>query len=78
MVKYRVVKETQANGTTLYYPERKVLWLFWCRYYECGEWVHVFGSEQGAWHHISSVIVRSKDDKTKRKGLKVVKREVLK
>ena len=31
MVKQRVIKETRADGVDVYYPERKILGLFWYR-----------------------------------------------
>lgn len=77
MVKQRVVKETRADGTTLYFPETKVLWLFWCRHYECGEWAYCFPTEEAAWYYFESRRKKREAEKAKVESAKVIKREVL-
>lgn len=79
MVKQRVVKETTADGTEFYFPERKILGLFWYRYYECGgELVHCFPTEGAAWYYFESQRKKREEEKAKRNSSKIVKREVCK
>lgn len=79
MVKQRVVKETRADGVDVYYPERKILGLFWYRYYECwGEWVHCFPTEEAAWYFFESQRKKREEEKAKCDASKIVKREVCK
>lgn len=76
MAKYRVVREEHANGEVLYYPEQKILGLFWFRYHVCDN-TYCYSSPLAAWSHINASNRAREEEKAKAKAAKVIKREVV-
>lgn len=54
MSKYRILKETRADGSVYYIPQRHVFWHFWVSLKEVGVWdtwvVCTKDKEKALWH----------------------------
>lgn len=73
MRKYRVVAETNGNGLTRYYPERKYF-LFWWRY---GETIFPFVIVDKYFYCEADAIKFINEKKTDELSSKIKKREII-